>query len=76
MADNVNEIAIGEILRAAGDPLVKNVISSYKHQESHENNINTLSGSKFKVESLERCAIFLDIKVRDANDDKTYQKRP
>ena len=70
-----NKIALGEILRAAVDPLVKIVISAYKIQESHDNNVSAISASKFKVESLERCATFLGLEIRDANDDKTYSNK-
>ena len=66
--------ALGELLRAA-DPISKTVISAYKHEFDYEENHKVISGAKFKVEVLERCAEYLGLNVLLPGGGKFYKNK-
>ena len=68
------DLAIGELLRSA-EPLVKTVLSAYRHQSDHGVNLAAISSSRFKTEALERCAEYLNLSTRTANGDKIYKNK-
>lgn len=71
--DQKSKIVIGNLL-AAACPLSKTVISAFNHNSSYSANINTLKSSKFLLESLEACAVFLDISLSDSQDNRIFTK--
>ena len=68
-----SKIAIGNLLQRAS-PLTKTVITAFDFKLSRTANNSNLSSSRFKVESLESCAEFLDIKLATADGNKIFTK--
>ena len=57
------------------DNVCKAVISAYKCEADHANNVTNLSGSRFSREVLENCALFLDIKINNVGTILTNKKQ-
>lgn len=69
--DDEFKTAIGKLLVSAC-PLSKKVISSFDFKASRTSNIKALS--KFKLDMLEPCAEFLNLKLADPENNKIYTK--
>ena len=72
------EEAIGELLRLAdenSDTVLKNIFSTYNPDAAHKTNVTNISSSKFKLESLEKCADFFKIPLLDKKDKKIFTKK-
>ena len=68
------DLIIGNILRKA-DPLSKSVISAFNATATEKANATMLSSSRFKLDSLERCATFLDIDIFDNNANMLFTNK-
>ena len=68
-----SKIAIGNLLQRAS-PLGKTVITAFNFNSTRSANSNNLSSSRFKLESLESCAEFLDIKLATTDGNKIFTK--
>ena len=71
--DNTCKIVIGNLLHCAC-PLSKTVVTAFDYKASRAANTVALSSSRFKVESLEACAEFLNITLSDAESNKLFTK--
>ena len=66
---------IGNLLRKVdNDPSVKSVISAFDPFASKSSNCKSLNCPKYSVEILEKCAVFLGIKLADKDNFKLYTK--
>ena len=60
---------IGNLLRKVdNDPSVKSVISAFDPFASKSSNCKSLNCPKYSVEILEKCAVFLGIKLADKDN--------
>ena len=72
--ENIKAI-IGNLLRKVeNDPSVKSVISAFDPFASKSSNCKALNCSKYSVEILEECAVFLGIQVADKDNFKLFTK--
>ena len=65
---------IGSLLMRA-DNLTKTVITAFEPTASRSANISSLNTSKFVMESLEACAVLLNIELADADSNKLFTKQ-
>ena len=71
--DRKSKIIIGNLLLRAC-PLSKTVITAFDHLATRKVNCATLNTSRFKLESLEACGMFLSIELADGDQNKIYTK--
>ena len=66
---------IGNLLnKTDNDATVKSVISCFDPFGSKTSNSKSLNSSKFSVDSLEKCAVFLGIKLANKDNFKLFTK--
>ena len=72
--ENGVKLAIGSMCKAADD-LTRLVIDAYDHNATHATNQRNMSGSSFKTDQLEKCAIFLGLKTRESDNSLIYTNK-
>lgn len=71
--DDKCKVIIGNLLQCPC-PLSKTVITAFDFKASRAANTAFLNSSKFKIESLEACAEFLNITLADTDSNKLFTK--
>ena len=68
------DVIIGKLLTVA-DVISKTVISAYSPRVGHSTNLTKMSGAKFSLPSLECCADFLGVQLKNANDTAKFSSK-
>jgi len=68
------DVVIGKLLTVA-DVISKTVISEYSPRVAHSTNLSKMSAAKFSLPSLECCADFLGIRLKNQDDSKLFSSK-
>ena len=75
MADaELLDVIIGKLLTVA-DPISKTVISAYSPRVAHSTNLTKMSAAKFSLPSLECCADFLGVQLKNGDDTARFSSK-
>jgi hypothetical protein len=68
-------LSIGEMLKSTPGSAIKEIIRAYDPNVTYKQNLDMISGSRFKSDDLEYCAKYLKLKTRDDNNNKIYHSK-